>query len=253
MAASPRPAPGVTPSDIRPLVLALAQSTSVAPAEAPGLRRLGGATLLARLLATLADVCPVPPLVLADPGHLGDIEAVVGRAGSVVPAATGAPPRIAALAGALAHLGDDAPGTLLIHDAARALTPSSVIAAALEALAPDIDAVVPGLSVTDSVKRESARGLLNVERSGLVSLQSPRLVRRETLELALGPDADGVHRGDDEIRRAAARGARVRVIPGSHRGEAVSGPLSLWQAQIGLGLARDTGGRQSRHRRGRSA
>ena len=46
--------------------------------------------------------------------------------------------------------------------------------------------------------------------------------------------------GFDEVREALARGARVRTVHGSHAGFAVLDRLSLWQAQISLGLARDT-------------
>lgn len=56
--------------------------------------------------------------------------------------------------------------------------------------------------------------------------------------------------GFDEIRAALEHGARVRTVHGSHAGFAVLDRLSLWQAQISLGLARDTSHRHGLARHG---
>src|SRR5699024_4130207 len=114
----------------------------------------------------------------------------------------------------------------------------------------DDDAVVPVVAMTDSVKEVRAEGLRNIDRASLAGLQSPRLMRRGVLESALDDDGRPADAGGfDEIRAALDRGARVRTVHGSHSGFAVLDRLSLWQAQISLGLARATSHRQGLTRR----
>lgn len=146
---------------------------------------------------------------------------------------------------------------LLLHDAERALTPASVITEVLSALEASIDAVVPVIALTDSVKEVRPDGLRNIDRTTLAGLQSPRLLRRELLERVLEPAAPesmpraGIDRGRfDEILVALEGGAEVRTVQGSHSGFAVLDRLTLWQAQISLGLARDTSHRYGISRRG---
>ncbi len=219
---------------VRPLVLALEQG-DLGGAPVPALLPLGGVTLLDRLLLNLGEVCSTPAVVLTPPSRLEAVARLLGGRGEAIPVAS--PGRLAALRCALDHVATGGADTILVHDVRCALTPPGTIAAVLAGMADDVDAVAPGVAVTDSVKADAPTGgLRNVDRDGLTSLQSPRLLRRSLLvavvEAPTGPD--------DEILRALGRGARVRRVPGSHRGEPVSDRLSLWQAQIALGLARDT-------------
>lgn len=214
----------------------------------PALLPLGGAPLLQRLLSGLSEAGLAAPLVVTGPARAESVARVVAARAEVVVAAprrrSGRVDRMALLRAGLDH-GEPPGATVLIHDADRGLTPASTLAAVLAAMGPGIDAVVPGIAVTDSVKSTQAapaRVLANIDRAGLTTLQSPRLLRTTLLEQVLGaatsdtPDSPA----QDEIQRALSLGARVRLVPGSHRGGAVTDQLSLWQAQIALGLARDT-------------
>lgn len=212
------------------VVLAPADSSRAVAALAP----LGGVSLLQRLLLTLDAVCPGPVHVVTAPFARDDVARALGDRGRVHTAP--APGRRAALAAVLTELPAARPGDrVLVHEGERALTPASTVAAVIEAGDQDTDAVVPVIPVTDSVKTVGERGLRNVDREGLATLQSPRLLRRDLLTALV--DGEGP---DDEIQAALARGARVRTVPGSHQGGAVADRLGLWQAQISLGLARDT-------------
>lgn len=225
----------------RPIVLALAPpSTGGAGGDIPALAELGGSRLVQRLLTTLSQFALPAPLVLTREAAVPRMRRVLGPRTEVRGIQGG---RRNALAAALPSIQEHA---VMVLDAERALTPASVIAEVLSGVDDSVDAVVPVIPLTDSVKLTSGSGLRNVDRSTLASLQSPRLLRREVLERALASTADDEA---DEILAALACGARVRTVHGSHAGFAVVDRLGLWQAQIELGLARDTSHRHGLARR----
>lgn len=179
--------------------------------------------------------------MLAADGDVDALRTALGARGSVL----GIGPtrdRRAALTALLEH---SPVGPFLLLDAERALTPAATIRAVLEAATqdPDAEAIVPGIEMTDSVKAADENGLRNVDRSQLATLQSPRLLTRSALECAVA------HWRHDEVSSLLAQGHRVRLVHGSHAGFAIVDRLTLWQAQIALGLSRDTSGRQGLGRR----
>ena len=227
----------------RPIVLALAPPVAGASAEAdiPCLGMLGGSPLIERLLTTLRGPGLPPALVVAAPEPARQLRSALPGL-EVVSAVGGRPGALRAALDAT-----DEP-LLLVHDFERALTPESTVTEVLAGLDEQADAVVPVIPMTDSVKAAPAGrsgGLRNIDRSTLAGVQSPRLLRRTVLERALrdAPQAP------DEVLGALEIGARVRTVPGSHSGFAVVDRLSLWQAQISLGLARDTSHRYGLARR----
>lgn len=237
---------------VRPVVLALAPP---APGlgrgtDSPCLAPLGGSRLVERLLGTLARHGLPTPLLVTGRSSGPALRAVLGARVPVLEVADG--DRRAALGTALARTEED---LLLVHDAERALTPAATVGAVLEAMTAGVDAVVPVVAMTDSVKQVLPDGLRNIDRSTVAGLQSPRLLRRAVLAEAIAPPAHTADRalgalGFDEITVALAQGAQVRTVHGSHSGFAVEDRLSFWQAQISLGLARDTSHRHGLARRG---
>ena len=238
--------PAITASrtSAQAVILALAPPapglSSAAPT--PGLELLGGSRLVERLRRTLDGVLSAPPVVVTTPSARGPMRTLLGPEVRVLEATD----RSEALSAAL-DATDHA--SLLLHDAERALTPSSVIVEVLGIGLQETDLVVPVVAMTDSIKGVSPAGLRNIDRSGVVGLQSPRLIRREILEQVLAAERTAPPRENtpavgarafDEVLGALSLGARVRTVHGSHAGFAVVDRLSLWQAQISLGLARDT-------------
>lgn len=239
-----------SPARVRPVVLALAPAApGISRGTAtPSLELLGGSRLIQRLLGTLQAVGLPAPLVVAAPEAVAQLRRVLGPRVRVLSSPAD---RRSALTGALAECDEE---LLLVHDAERALTPASVIAEVLAALRDDVDAVVPVIALTDSVKEVRPDGLRNIDRNTLAGLQSPRLMRRSLLDALLAApvsaaslplphsSAERPERGPqfDEMLAALESGARVRTVHGSHSGFAMLDRLSLWQAQISLGLARDT-------------
>ena len=238
---------------VRPVVLALAPPAPglTRGAATPCLELLGGSRLINRLLGTLHGLGLPMPLVVSTDDSAPQLRAALDPRIPVVSVTGG---RRSALRTVLERTDEE---LLLLHDAERALTPPAVVTEVLSALEDGIDAVVPVIALTDSVKEVRPEGLRNIDRTTLAGLQSPRLLRRELLEQVLEPaasagtlEAGPEHDRFDEILEAIESGAQVRTVQGSHSGFAVRDRLTLWQAQISLGLARDTSHRHGISRRG---
>ena len=77
------------------------------------------------------------------------------------------------VASGLAALGEEN-AVVLIHDAARALVPGSLVTRCLDALENGSNAVVPALPVVDSLRRGSITLVDEVDRAGLLRVQTPQ-------------------------------------------------------------------------------
>jgi 2-C-methyl-D-erythritol 4-phosphate cytidylyltransferase len=121
---------------------------------------------------------------------------------------------------------------VLVHDAARALTPPAVVEAVVAALRAGADAVVPVLPVTDTVKRvDGDRVRVTVDRSDLRVAQTPQGFRREVLAAAhaqAGPAAT------DDAALVERLGLTVDTVPGSEEAFKVTRPFDLLMAEAVL-------------------
>ena len=75
------------------------------------------------------------------------------------------------------------PDFVLVHDAARALTPPELVVRVVEALRAGHSAVVPVLPLSDTIKAVDANGavLATPERAGLRAVQTPQGFATELL------------------------------------------------------------------------
>lgn len=152
---------------------------------------------------------------------------------------------LAAASRALADLAPaGAPRRVLVHDAARALTPPSVFAAVTAALETGAVAAVPGLPLTDTVKQvTSGRGGVDVvaatpARAGLRAIQTPQGFDLDTLLAAheavrTDPMLDAAALTDDAMVMEAA-GHEVVVVPGDPAAFKVTAPADLDLARLEL-------------------
>ncbi|MCV7510497.1 2-C-methyl-D-erythritol 2,4-cyclodiphosphate synthase [Micrococcus luteus] len=152
---------------------------------------------------------------------------------------------LAAASRALADLAPaGAPRRVLVHDAARALTPSSVFAAVTAALETGAVAAVPGLPLTDTVKQVTpGRGGVDVvaatpARAGLRAIQTPQGFDLDTLLAAheavrADPTLDAAALTDDAMVMEAA-GHEVVVVPGDPAAFKVTAPADLDLARLEL-------------------
>jgi 2-C-methyl-D-erythritol 4-phosphate cytidylyltransferase len=136
---------------------------------------------------------------------------------------------------------------VLVHDAARPLTPPEVVARVLTALAEGAPAVVPALPVVDTVVTVDGDGVLTgvVPRTPLRRVQTPQGFDRGTLVAAyaaLGQDEELTD--DASVVRAA--GTLVTTVAGDERAAKITVAHDLALAELQVTRARTAAERASR-------
>ena len=137
---------------------------------------------------------------------------------------------------------------VLVHDAARPLTPSDLADAVVAAIRAGADAVVPGVPLADTVKcvDTAERVRSTPARASLRAVQTPQGFRRTTLAFAHAAAlaGDGVDdAATDDAGLVERAGGEVLVIPGSAEAFKITRPLDLILAEALLERRRDSHGR----------
>ncbi|WP_346621512.1 2-C-methyl-D-erythritol 4-phosphate cytidylyltransferase [Blastococcus montanus] len=140
--------------------------------------------------------------------------------------------RTASVRAGLAAAGPDA-DAVLVHDAARPLTPPDVVARVLAALATGARAVVPVLPVVDTTVVVDDDGVVAdaVPRARLRRVQTPQGFDRATLVAAYAALDDAAELTDDAAVVRAA-GIPVSTVPGDERAAKVTVPHDLTLAEL---------------------
>lgn len=100
---------------------------------------------------------------------------------------------------------------IVVHDAARPLARLELWQAVIGALADGADAAIPAAPVTDTVKEVGPAGrLTTLDRSALVTVQTPQAFRASTLRDAHRSDSEAT----DDAALVEAAGGRVVLVPG---------------------------------------
>jgi 2-C-methyl-D-erythritol 4-phosphate cytidylyltransferase len=203
---------------------------------------VGGERVLDRSLATARSVADHVVVVLGDDdAALGDQLVEAGEADASV---AGGAERADSVRAGLALVADDA-AVVVVHDAARPLASADLYRAVVAAVRAGADAAIPGLAVTDTVKRitgagpERGAGIAGVvvetlDRSELVAVQTPQAFRADVLRAA----HDGAADATDDAALVEAAGGAVVVVPGETSNLKITGPqdLAVLEALVG-GLA----------------
>ena len=148
-------------------------------------------------------------------------------AGKVAETVTGGGTRTDSVRSALAEVPEQA-ALIVVHDAARPLVTDEVIERVITALEGGWDAVVPALSLTDTVKRVEGDAVMDtLDRDGLVAAQTPQAFVAAALRDALSTLQQSVANSPDCAALVEARGGRVRVVPGDRRLVKVTEPADL--------------------------
>jgi len=125
---------------------------------------------------------------------------------------------------------------VLVHDAARALTPASLCDAVVDAVRMTGHGIIPGLPVVDTIKRVAASGAIlgTVDRSELSAVQTPQGFPRAMLAAAR---AWAVQTGrfealTDDAALVADAGHPVTVIAGDPLAFKITTPEDLERANL---------------------
>jgi 2-C-methyl-D-erythritol 4-phosphate cytidylyltransferase len=167
-------------------------------------------------------------VVAAHPESVEAVKALLAPFAAIVVA--GGETRQASVAAALAATPEGF-DIVLVHDAARALTPADLVERVAGAVRGGRAAVVPVLPVVDTVKQVGGDGqvLGTVDRSGLRTVQTPQGFRRDVLVAA---HAAAVDEHTDDAGLAEKLGVVVHTVPGDEAAMKITRPLDLAIAEV---------------------
>ncbi|MGW9627686.1 2-C-methyl-D-erythritol 4-phosphate cytidylyltransferase [Microbacterium sp. NPDC055521] len=216
------------------IVVAAGSGTRLGAGVPKALVDLDGRTVLRHALDRVFAAAPMQVVVVAPAGWETQVDAEIaasaGERRHLTTVVTGGATRQASVAAGLDALHDEV-CVVLVHDAARALTPASQ----LDAVAAGVTeaGVIPALAVVDTLKRVDGDEVTGpVDRSALAAAQTPQGFPRALLQDAYATAlAAGEDHTDDAALFAAAGGA-VRRIPGSERAFKITTAGDLERARL---------------------
>jgi 2-C-methyl-D-erythritol 4-phosphate cytidylyltransferase/2-C-methyl-D-erythritol 2,4-cyclodiphosphate synthase len=185
--------------------------------------QIDGVTLIERAFAALSPV--VDEIVITAPaGYEDQFRAIVGDSATVI---TGGVLRSDSVNVALKSL---SPSTkyVLVHDAARALATSELAQRVLHGLTSGESAVIPVLSVVDTIKEVDRDGYVRStpDRSILRAVQTPQGFSVDVLKRAHEASEDAT----DDAALVEALGVKVKTIPGEARAMKITNPEDIAMA-----------------------
>jgi len=198
------------------IVVAAGSGSRLAQPEPKAFVSLAGRTVLARALESVFGMTEQAQVVVVAPASwLEQAQEIArdtaGAAAASLSVVVGGATRQASVAAGLAALAPTIE-TVLVHDSARALTPASLLEAVIAAVRSSGDGVIPGLPVTDTIKRtDGTLALETVDRSTLTAVQTPQGFPRAALDAAY---AEAEVEYTDDAALYSAAGHTVQVVPG---------------------------------------
>ncbi|MGZ4514813.1 MAG: 2-C-methyl-D-erythritol 4-phosphate cytidylyltransferase [Mycobacterium sp.] len=187
-----------------------------------------GRTLLDRAVGGLLKSGVVDHVVVAVPAaRVDEAERALGGRATVV---VGGADRTTSVSLALAALAGE-PEFVLVHDAARALTPPALIVRVVDALRAGHEAVVPALPLHDTIKAVDANGVVlgTPERAGLRAVQTPQGFARDLLLRAY--QRAGTADFTDDASLVEHVGGQVQVVDGDPLAFKITTQLDLLLAE----------------------
>lgn len=197
-----------------------------------------GVPILERALAgVFGSVEPAQVVVVAPVAQLAAARAISARAAGAasdsVSVVAGGATRQDSVAKGLAALGPSI-DVVLVHDAARALTPSELFDRVVRAVVASGRGIVPSLPVSDTVKRVAGAEVVEtVDRSALVHVQTPQGFPRQQLAEAY---AAATQEFTDDAALFVEAGHTVEIVEGEARAFKITTAWDLARAENVLGV-----------------
>jgi len=132
---------------------------------------------------------------------------------------------------------------VLVHDAARPLVPVELVTAVVASVRAGNPAVVPGITVTDTIKEVNDKGevLATIDRTSLRAIQTPQGFDRRLLQRAHAQleESQGVF--TDDAGLLEAMGITVKVVEGHVEAMKITRPFDLAIAETIIAKRRASG------------
>ena len=207
--------------------LAVGEAT---PGPPKALRLLAGEPLLRHAVRSLEHV--VHHVVVPAPANQHDaVQTALGDVPVPVTVVTGGPTRQESVRRALAALPEDV-DIVLVHDAARPLTPPAVTDRVVAALRDGAQVVVPAVEVVDTLREVSGATSRTLDRAAIRAVQTPQGFRAEVLRRAhAAADHD---LATDDASMAERLGVPVDLVEGDARAVKVTRAADLLLAEAML-------------------
>ncbi|MGB3761597.1 MAG: 2-C-methyl-D-erythritol 4-phosphate cytidylyltransferase [Ornithinimicrobium sp.] len=234
------------------ILVAAGQGSRLGAGRPKALVPLGGQSLVQRAAST-AVRCPgvTEVVVVAPPGHNAEMRDALenvapsgdaaAQPDTVLQVVEGGAERADSVTAGLRALSADV-GIVLIHDAARALTPITVFEDVIGAVRAGHSAVVPVVPVTDTIKEVAAQSggtsfgavVRTIDRANLRAAQTPQGFLRETLDHVHTHTARGIDRttATDDAGMVEVFGGTVFTVAGDHRSLKITTPHDLAVAEV---------------------
>lgn len=224
----------MTKRDIALVVVAAGQGQRLGAGKPKAFVDLVGRPLLTHAIESIIALPDLAQLIIAVPeSHL--VEAVqigaelIGDLPISFEVVLGGETRQASIANALAELSDESQ-IVLVHDAARALAPTSLFASVAASVRATGTSSLPVMRVVDTIKRiEGETVLETVDREVLRSAQTPQGFVSADLRAAYA-SAEAEFTDDAALMQAA--GHRIIAVDGDERAFKITTPADLAAAEL---------------------
>ncbi len=225
------------------VVVAAGSGSRLGHSEPKAFVELRGVPILEHALNGVFDAVEAAQVVVVVPrAKLAAAKAIAARAAGAasgyLTVVAGGETRQASVAAGLAAL-DPAVELVLVHDAARALTPGALFDRVISAVrtgGAEGGGVIPALPVSDTIKRIDRREkvVATVNRADLVHVQTPQGFPRAALEAAY---ASAVKDHTDDAALFQEAGGEVSIVEGEARAFKITTPWDLRRAENVLGVS----------------